>query len=87
MSSIAPSKKQRLDIKYYAGALYELENCNTTNTITFNDFSGDENLKKCVLMNEADGSEVTCTISKNLVTITGSVSAANLVALVFGRLA
>lgn len=87
MVSRSPKRVQKIDVKYYSAMLYEIEDCDLSDTIPFGDFNGDDDLKKCVLMNQSDGSEVTCTISKNVATITGAGSSMDLIAMVFGRLA
>ena len=77
--------KKIVDVKYYAGAMYEVEVSNA-DTITLDDFTTAENLKKAVLMKKSDGSEVTCThAALNVITVTGSGTNMECILFAFGR--
>ena len=62
--------KKIVDIKYYAAALYDEVIVSTGNTITPSDFSNEENLKTAVIRRNSDGSEITCTVLLNVITVT-----------------
>jgi hypothetical protein len=81
------SGSTKYKVEYYMAKIYPLENASQNDTVIFGDFNAIEALKKCVLINQATGVEVTCSISYNVITITGAGSNMDLVAMVFGRIA
>jgi hypothetical protein len=87
MVSRTPTLKSKPNVEYYGARTYLIEDCDKDDTITFGEFSGDEDLLVYTLRKQSDGTAVTCTVSKNVITITGAGSSMDLVALVFGRLA
>ena len=88
MVALTPgSGGKKYTVEYYGAKIYPIENASQNDTVTFGDFTTIQNLTKCVLINQATAAEVTCTISFNVVTITGAGTNMDLVAMVFGRLA
>jgi len=75
--------KKLKDVKYYAWAVYTVQ-VSLNDTVTLSDFADDSALKKAVLMKESDGSEVTCSVANNVVTVTGSGTNMNCVLFAFG---
>lgn len=76
------------DIKYYAYAVQDSITVTSGDTITCDDFADEANsLKKAVLMQNSDGTEVACTCSAltNVVTVGGAVTSVECTFFVFGR--
>jgi hypothetical protein len=71
------------DVKYYGWAVYEVQ-VSLNDTVTLDDFSSALNLAKGVLMKQSDGSEVTCSIANNVVTVTGAGTNIECVLFVYG---
>ncbi len=57
------------DIKYYGYGVYTVT-LTTNDTVTLSDFVATENLKKAVCTKNSDGTDMTCTIANNVVTLT-----------------
>jgi hypothetical protein len=78
--------KKIADIKYYAAALYDEVTVSTGDTITPSDFNSTENLKTAVIRRNSDGSEITCTILLNVITVTtAALTNVECTVFVFGR--
>jgi hypothetical protein len=77
------SLKKLGDVKYYGWGIYEVQ-VSLNDTVTLGDFSSSTALKKAVLMKESDGSEITCTISNNVITVTGTATNADCILFGFG---
>jgi len=74
------------DIKYYAYAIQDSITVSTGDTITCEDFVDEaSSIKKAVLMQNSDGSEVDCTTLNNVVTVGGAVTSVECTLFVFGR--
>jgi hypothetical protein len=57
------------DIKHYAGAEYHIT-MSSNDSFTAFEFIATENLKKAVMMQDGLGTEATCTVLNNVVTLT-----------------
>ncbi len=71
------------DVKYYGWAVYTVQ-VSQNDIIPLSDFDSSLELSKAVLMKESDGTEVTCTKSLNVVTVTSSGTNMNCVLFVYG---
>ncbi len=71
------------DVKYYGWAVYTVQ-VSQNDTVPLSDFDSSLELSKAVLMKESDGSEVSCTKSLNVVTVTSSVTNMNCILFVYG---
>ncbi len=81
----AESAVSKHDVKYYYWKVYEVE-VSQNDTVTLDDFTTAENLKKAVIMQKSNGSEVTCThAALNVVTVTGSGTNMACILYAFGR--
>ena len=78
------SLKKIADVKYYASALFEVV-VSIGDTITPSEFDTTVNLNKAVIMKNSDGTEVTCTILLNVITVTGAATDEECTLFVFGR--
>lgn len=78
------SLKKIADVKYYASALFEVI-VSIGDTITLAEFDTTVNLSNATLMNNSDGSEITCTVLLNVVTVTGAATDEECTLFVFGR--
>ncbi len=71
------------DVKYYAWGVYDVE-VSQNDTVTLGDFVTSSNLSKAVLMRKSDGSELTCTVANNVITVTSAATNAICVLFAFG---
>ena len=78
------SLKKIADVKYYASALFEVT-VSIGDTITLGEFDTSVNLNKAVIMKNSDGSEITCTVLLNVITVTGAATDEECTLFVFGR--
>jgi len=78
------SLKKIADVKYYASALFEVI-VSIGDTITLSEFDTTVNLSNATLMKNSDGSEITCTVLLNVITVTGAATDEECTLFVFGR--
>jgi hypothetical protein len=83
MVAVTASDSKIRDIKYFANATYTIT-FSTNETFTATDFVNSENLKFAAIIKNLDGSELTNSISNNVITCTGTCSDAECTVFVFG---
>jgi hypothetical protein len=76
--------KKVIDVEYFKYAVYEVE-VSTSDTVTLADFTSSTALLQAVLVKMSDGSALTCSISNNVVTVTGTATNLLCVLFAFGR--
>lgn len=86
MTSFSPSATKIRDVRYFGWCVYEdLYPLSTGDTVTCRDFVSSVNLTQALLVNNADGTEVSVSVALNVVTVSGSVDSAECTLFVFGR--
>jgi hypothetical protein len=83
MTSRNAETQRVTDIKYYGSAEYTIT-MSQNDTFTATDFTDSANLKKAVLISNADGTELTNTVLLNVVTCTSAVTNQECTLWVFG---
>jgi len=59
MSDKPESKLKGKDVKYYYWAVYELSDIDNGDTVTLDEFTTAEHMKKTVMMRKSNGTEIT----------------------------
>jgi hypothetical protein len=86
MTSFSPSATKIRDVRYFRWSVYEnLYPLSTGDKVVCRDFISSVVLSQAVLVNNADGSLVACSVALNVVTVSGVVDGAECTLFVFGR--